>query len=54
MDASLDEILLRLRELETTYSYRFSVGISYTFGSTQSNVVNPRFGDGGGGISISF
>jgi len=51
---SLDEVLLLRRELETNYSYRFSVGISYTFGSTQSNVVNPRFGDGGGGISISF
>jgi len=54
MGASLDEVLLQRRELETNYSYMFSVGISYTFGSTQSNVVNPRFGDGGGGISISF
>jgi hypothetical protein len=54
MDASLDEVLLQRRELETNYSYRFSVGISYTFGSTQSNVVNPRFGDSGGGISISL
>lgn len=54
MGASLDEVLLQRRELETNYSFAFSVGISYTFGSTQSNVVNPRFGDGGGGISISF
>jgi hypothetical protein len=54
MGASLEEILLQRRELETTYSYSFSVGISYTFGSTRSNVVNPRFGDGGSSISISF
>lgn len=52
--ASLEEVLLRIKELETTYSYRVSVGISYTFGSIHSRVVNPRFGDGGRGISISF
>ena len=43
-DASLDEILLRRRELATDYDYFISVGISYTFGSVFSNVVNPRFG----------
>jgi hypothetical protein len=43
-DASLDEILLRRRELATDYDYYISVGISYTFGSVYSNVVNPRFG----------
>ncbi len=52
--ASLEDILLLRRQLETTYSYYFSVGLSYTFGSTQSKVVNPRFGDGGGGISMSI
>lgn len=52
--ASLEEILLQRRELETTFRYGFSVGLSYTFGSTKSRVVNPRFGSGGGGISISF
>ncbi len=52
--ASLEEILLRRKELETTYRYRISIGLSYTFGSTRSNVVNPRFGTGGQGISISF
>ncbi|MGD2295576.1 MAG: hypothetical protein PVF22_07040, partial [Candidatus Aminicenantes bacterium] len=54
MGASLEEILLRRSELETTYNYFFSVGISYTFGSIRSKVVNPRFGDGGRGIHISF
>ncbi len=52
--STIDEILLRQTELETTYNYRFSVGLSFTFGSIYSKVVNPRFGSGGGGISISF
>lgn len=43
--ASLEEILLKRRMLETTYNYWASVGLSYTFGSIYSNVVNPRFGD---------
>lgn len=53
--ASLEEILLRQRQLETGYNYWFSVGLSYTFGSTKSNVVNPRFGEGSGtSVSIHF
>jgi hypothetical protein len=52
-EASLEEILLRRRQLETGYSYFFGVGLSYTFGSIFTNVVNPRFGSGGGGgVSI--
>lgn len=43
--ASLEEILLKRRMLETTYHYWASIGLSYTFGSIYSNVVNPRFGD---------
>jgi hypothetical protein len=42
--ASLDEILLRRRELATDYDYSISIGLSYTFGSVFSNVVNPRVG----------
>ncbi len=53
-EASLEELLLRLRELETKYSYYISMGLSYTFGSTRSKVVNPRFGAGGRSISIHF
>ncbi|MBI5325982.1 MAG: hypothetical protein HZB41_12040, partial [Ignavibacteriae bacterium] len=41
--ATLEEILLRRKALETTYSYFVSFGLSYTFGSVYSNVVNPRF-----------
>ncbi|MFQ6070625.1 MAG: hypothetical protein ACE5LC_08900 [Candidatus Aminicenantales bacterium] len=52
--ASIEEILLRLKELATNYTYRFSIGLSFTFGSIHSKVVNPRFGEGGGGISIRF
>ncbi len=43
-EASLEEILLRRRELESNYRYFFSVGFRYKFGSIYSNVVNPRFG----------
>jgi hypothetical protein len=42
-DASDEEILLQRRQLATTYRYRFSAGISYTFGSIFNNVVNTRF-----------
>jgi hypothetical protein len=46
-DATLEEILLRRQELATDYKYQISIGFSYTFGSIYSNVVNPRFGNGG-------
>ncbi|MDH7512704.1 MAG: hypothetical protein QHH14_07150 [Clostridiales bacterium] len=52
MGASLEEVLLQRKQLATTYDYFFSVGLSYSFGSVRSTVVNPRFGDGGGGISM--
>jgi hypothetical protein len=41
---SAEEILLQIKELETSYSYYLSFGFSYTFGSIYNNVVNPRFG----------
>ncbi len=51
--ASLEEVLLQRRQLETSYSYWLSIGLSYSFGSLFTNVVNPRFGsEGTGGISI--
>lgn len=43
--ASLEEVLLQRRELETEYSYWGNVGISYSFGSIYNNIVNSRFGD---------
>jgi hypothetical protein len=42
--ATPEEILLRLRELSSGYEYSFSFGLTYTFGSIFSSVVNPRFG----------
>lgn len=44
--ATEEEILLRLRQLATDYSYNFNTGFSYTFGSIFNSVVNPRFGGG--------
>ncbi len=43
--ASDEEILLRRRQLETSYRYSLSVGFSFQFGSIFNNVVNPRFGN---------
>ena len=54
-DVPLDQILLQRKEMATQYSYFTSFGLTYTFGSIYNNVVNPRFGNnGGGGMSFSF
>jgi len=45
-EVPIEQILLRRTILETNYSYYLGVGLSYTFGSIYSNVVNPRFGGG--------
>jgi hypothetical protein len=42
-DASVEEVLLQLRKLSSTYSYQAGFGLSYSFGSIYNNVVNPRF-----------
>jgi len=44
--ATDEEILVRQRQLATSYSYYVSIGVSYTFGSIYNTVVNPRFGGG--------
>ena len=44
-----EEILLRQRQLATSYSYSASVGVSYTFGSRFAAVVNRRFAGSAGG-----
>jgi len=41
--ASLEEVLLRQRELATDYSFSTSIAITYTFGSRYTNIVNTRF-----------
>lgn len=48
-DATQEEVLLRLRELQSGHEVFVSVGVSYSFGSIFNNIVNPRFGQGGGG-----
>jgi hypothetical protein len=44
-EASQEDLLLQRRQLETSYSYYLSLGLSYTFGSIYNNIVNPRFGN---------
>ncbi|MDD4858009.1 MAG: hypothetical protein PHD74_07870 [Candidatus Krumholzibacteria bacterium] len=44
-EASYEDILLRRKQLDSQYTYYFSFGLQYSFGSIYSNVVNPRFGE---------
>ena len=54
-DLSDTDVLLRRREQATQYRYFTFFRISYTFGSIYNNVVNPRFGNrGGGGMMITI
>ena len=41
-DATLDEILLKRRQIATSYYLWFRVGFRYTFGSIYNNVINER------------
>jgi hypothetical protein len=53
-EASFEDVILQRRQLETGYNYFFGVGLSYTFGSIYTNVVNSRFGaEATGGVSIT-
>jgi hypothetical protein len=47
--AAAEEVLLRLRQLQSGYEVGLSVGFNYSFGSIFNNIVNPRFGGRGGG-----
>jgi hypothetical protein len=42
-DASFEDILIRRRQLATSFNFYSGVNLSYTFGSIYNNVVNPRF-----------
>ena len=42
--ATDEQILLQLNQLRSGYNYFASFGLSYSFGATTNNVVNPRFG----------
>ena len=53
--ASLEDVLLQRKELESGYNYYATIGLSYSFGAIYNNIVNPRFGSSGsGGYSISI
>ena len=43
-NASSEEVLLRLRQLQSDFEARFEFGIQYRFGSRFAAIVNPRFG----------
>ena len=47
-EATTEEILVRQRQLASGYSYYMSFSVNYSFGSIFTNIVNPRFGGGGG------
>lgn len=52
--ASPEEILVRQRQLASGYNYYINFGVSYSFGSIFNNIVNPRFGGGGGDFIVFF
>ena len=52
--ASTEDVLLRLRQIRSGYSYFMGFGVSYSFGSIFNSVVNPRYGGGGGGGMMFF
>ena len=39
-----EEVLLRLRELQSGYQVSVDISLTYSFGSIFNNIVNPRFG----------
>jgi hypothetical protein len=49
-DLTPEQILLRQRQISTSFRYYGQVGLSYSFGSIFSSVVNPRMGGSGGVI----
>ena len=42
--ATDEEIIARQQQLQTSYRFFLSLGITYRFGSINNNVVNQRFG----------
>lgn len=50
-EASDEEVLLRLRQLQTSYTYFAQFGLQYSFGSIFSPVVNPRLRNADPGVS---
>ncbi len=46
-DATQEEVLTRVRQLESSFEFNTWFGINYRFGSNLNNFVNPRFGSRG-------
>jgi hypothetical protein len=46
-EATTEEVLVQQRQLATSYRYNMFFGVSYTFGSIFSQVVNARMNAGG-------
>jgi len=44
VEATSEEVLVNQRQLATSYNYFLFFGVSYSFGSIFSPIVNPRFG----------
>ncbi len=53
-NASDEEVLLRQRDLRTSFDYQVNVNLRFTFGSIFNNIVNPRFDSGGGDFVVFF
>jgi len=51
-DYTRDQLLVRTRELRSSYDYGVGMGFSYRFGSIRNSIVNPRFK--GLNYSVSF
>lgn len=49
-ESSDEDILVRRRQLASSYSYFAGIGLTYSFGSIFNNVVNPRFEGASGGV----
>ena len=53
-DLSVEERLVRRRQLATDFEYSFGLGVSIRFGSIFNNVVNSRFAGSSGGFIRKF
>lgn len=42
-DLTLEEILLRQKQINSGYNFMTTIGLNYSFGSVYTSVVNPRF-----------
>ena len=51
---TLEETLLRQKQLQSGYDYFVSMGLSYSFGSIYNSIVNPRFNNSGGRRTYYF